>query len=68
MGAPMNIFRYIGNFAVKVIIFSVLIYGINIIGASNGLHIPINYFTAIFTGVLGTPALLVLIAIDIFLV
>jgi inhibitor of the pro-sigma K processing machinery len=67
-GAPMKILRSAGAIVVKMIVFSIVIYGINVIGGGSGIHIPINYFTVLFTGFLGFPALLVLLAIDSFLI
>ena len=53
---------------IKKIIFSVLfIYGYNIIASSLGYIIPINVFTVLIFTILGFPAFVSLIAIQIFI-
>ncbi|MYL34396.1 pro-sigmaK processing inhibitor BofA [Pontibacillus yanchengensis] len=65
-GAPMKPVRFIANGAVKVVIGVLFLFFFNVFGASFGLHIPINAFTAIISGFLGIPGLASLIAIHLF--
>ncbi|KGP71434.1 pro-sigmaK processing inhibitor BofA family protein [Pontibacillus yanchengensis] len=65
-GAPMKPVRFIANGAVKVVIGVLFLFFFNVFGASLGLHIPINAFTAIISGFLGIPGLASLIAIHLF--
>lgn len=44
-----------------------LIYIINIVGASFNFHIGLNWVTAIFTGLLGVPGVIVLILVKVLL-
>ena len=54
---------------VKLLINSVLggflIYIVNVIGGSFGFHIGLNVGTAIFTGLLGSPGVILLILIKL---
>ena len=43
------------KFLLNSILGGVLIYVINIIGEEVGFHIGLNFFTAIFVGILGIP-------------
>lgn len=50
VGAPVKLMRFIGQSMIKVGIGVLLLFFINIIGGSFGLHIPINLFTVIVSG------------------
>lgn len=45
------------------ILGGILIYVINLIGASYNFHIGLNIFTAIFVGILGVPGAVLLIVL-----
>lgn len=45
----------------------ILIYIINIVGASWGFHIGLNFVTAIFTGLLGVPGVIFLVILKLVL-
>lgn len=45
----------------------ILIYIINIVGASWGVHIGLNFVTAIFTGLLGVPGVIFLVILKLVL-
>lgn len=47
--------KVIGKLVLNSIIGGVIIYIINLVGASFGFHIGLNAFTAIFVGILGIP-------------
>lgn len=59
------------KFIVKLLINSVigviLLYVINLVGAMWGLHIGINFITAIFVGILGIPGAVLLMVLKIFM-
>lgn len=65
-GAPLKPMKLIGNGAVRVVIGVLFIFFFNVFGASVGLHIPINVYTALVTGLLGLPGLASLVAIHMF--
>lgn len=44
-----------------------LIYLINLIGGLFGFHIGLNYITAIFTGILGVPGVILLVILKVIL-
>lgn len=65
-GAPLNPMKWLANGAVKVVIGVLLLFFVNVFGASIGLHVPINVFTAIISGFLGIPGLASLVALQLF--
>lgn len=67
-GAPLKPLRYLGNGAIKVVIGVLFLFFFNVFGASLGVHIPINVFTAMISGFLGLPGLASLAAIQLFVV
>lgn len=44
-----------------------MIYLINLIGGLFNFHIGLNYITAIFTGILGVPGVILLVVLKIIL-
>ncbi len=52
---------------INSILGGILIYIINIIGANFNFHIGLNIITAIFTGVLGIPGVILLVIIKMIL-
>ena len=61
----MNVLKII-KLIFNSILGGVLIYFINQIGASFGLHIGLNLSTSVFIGVFGIPGALLLILLKIF--
>lgn len=59
------------KFVVKLLINSIigviLLYVINLVGTMWGLHIGINFITAIFVGILGIPGAVLLMVLKIFM-
>lgn len=47
---------------------ALLIYLINLIGMTFNFHIGLNYITAIFTGILGVPGVILLVILKVILV
>ncbi|MDC3415252.1 pro-sigmaK processing inhibitor BofA family protein [Aquibacillus sp. 3ASR75-11] len=66
VGAPIKPVKLLGNSAVKLVIGVLMLFFFNVFGASIGLHVPINLFTAIIIGFLGIPGLASLTALNIF--
>ncbi|MBB6454378.1 inhibitor of the pro-sigma K processing machinery [Salirhabdus euzebyi] len=66
-GLPVNALRFVSQGVVKILIGALLLFFLNVFGASIGLHIPINLFTTVITGFLGISGLASLSAIHIFL-
>ena len=56
---------------IKLLLNSVLggflIYIINVVGSSYGFHIGLNVWTAVFTGILGVPGVVVLVLIRLMI-
>lgn len=46
---------------------ALLIYLINLIGMTFNFHIGLNYITAIFTGILGVPGVVLLVILKVIL-
>lgn len=67
-GAPLKPLRFLGSGAIKVVIGVLFLFFFNVFGASVGIHIPINVFTAFVSGFLGLPGLASLAAIQLFVV
>ncbi|WEG12756.1 pro-sigmaK processing inhibitor BofA family protein [Pullulanibacillus sp. KACC 23026] len=67
-GTALKPFRFIGSLVVKLLIGGLLLFFLNILGTSIGLHIPINAITTVITGILGLPGLAALVVIKLFMV
>jgi inhibitor of the pro-sigma K processing machinery len=67
LGAPIKPLRFIGQGMIKLIIGALFLFFLNAFGSVFDYHIPINIVTASVSGFLGIPGLLVLIAIDVFI-
>ncbi|KGX85647.1 pro-sigmaK processing inhibitor BofA family protein [Pontibacillus litoralis] len=68
VGTPLRPMKYIANGAIKVVIGVFILFFFNVFGASIGLHVPINVYTASVSGLLGIPGLMSLVAIQMFVV
>ncbi|MBM7572481.1 pro-sigmaK processing inhibitor BofA family protein [Aquibacillus albus] len=66
VGAPLKPMQFLAQGSVKLVIGVLFLFFFNVFGASIGLHIPINVFTAIIAGFLGLPGLASLTALHIF--
>ncbi len=64
VGTPFKPLKILGRFSVKLIIGAVLLYIVNIVGGTYGLHIPINPSTTLVSGILGIPGVAALIVIQ----
>ncbi|WP_017729632.1 pro-sigmaK processing inhibitor BofA family protein [Halalkalibacterium ligniniphilum] len=67
VGAPLKPLRFIGQAAMKVLIGVLLLFFLNTFGSLIGLHIPINGVTATVSGFLGIPGLVLLVAVQQFI-
>ena len=52
---------------INSILGGVLIYIVNIVGASFNFHVGLNFGTAIFTGLLGIPGVVVLVLVKVLI-
>ncbi len=66
VGAPVKPMRWLMHGTVKLVIGVLFLFFFNAFGASIGLHLPINIFTAVIAGFLGIPGLVSLTALHIF--
>ncbi len=60
-------FKNILKIAINSILGGALIFIINIIGGNFNFHIGLNFFTAIFVGVLGVPGAMLLIILKLLI-
>ncbi|MGP4038944.1 pro-sigmaK processing inhibitor BofA family protein [Gracilibacillus sp. D59] len=67
-GIPVNLIKGSGQVVMKVTLGILFLFFFNLFGASFGLHIPINVFTAVIVGVLGIPGIACLTAINVFVI
>ncbi|MGN8648304.1 pro-sigmaK processing inhibitor BofA family protein [Gracilibacillus sp. HCP3S3_G5_1] len=67
-GIPVNLVKGSGQVVMKVTIGVLFLFFFNLFGASFGLYIPINVFTAGIVGVLGIPGIACLTAIHVFVI
>lgn len=67
VGAPLKPMRLIARGAVRVVIGVLVLFFFNVFGATLGLHLPINIYTAVIIGLLGIPGLASLTAMHIFI-
>ncbi|NHM33938.1 pro-sigmaK processing inhibitor BofA family protein [Neobacillus terrae] len=63
-GAPFKPLRFIGQFAVKLLIGALFLFFLNAAGNRYGIHVPINFATSAVSGFLGIPGLAALVAIQ----
>jgi len=67
VGAPIKPIRFIGQGAVKLMIGALFLFFLNAFGSLIDYHIPINLVTASVSGFLGLPGVVLLIAIEQFI-
>ena len=67
IGAPVKPMKFIGQTSIKLVIGVLLLFFLNVFGAGLGLHIPINLFTALVSGLLGIFGIGSLVAIHLFI-
>ncbi|MCT8136346.1 pro-sigmaK processing inhibitor BofA family protein [Anaerobacillus sp. CMMVII] len=67
LGAPMKPLRFIGQGMIKLIIGALFLFFLNAFGTVFDYHLPINLVTASVSGFLGIPGLIVLVAIDLYI-
>ena len=59
--------KHIFKLLINSILGGVLIYIVNIVGASFNFHVGLNFGTAIFTGLLGIPGVVVLVLVKVLI-
>ncbi len=67
IGAPLRSMKLIGQASVKLVIGALLLFFLNVFGANFGIHVPINLFTALISGLLGIFGIASLVAIHVFI-
>lgn len=67
VGAPVKPMKLLGQGSVKLVIGVLLLFFVNVFGANFGIHVPINLFTALVSGILGLFGVASLVAIHIFI-
>lgn len=66
IGAPVKPMKLIGQGSVKLVIGVLILFFVNIFGANFGIHVPINLFTALISGLLGIFGVVSLVLIQVF--
>lgn len=59
--------KHIIKLLINSVLGGLLIYIVNIVGASFNFHIGLNFGTAIFTGLLGVPGVVVLVLVKLLI-
>lgn len=59
--------KHIIKLLINSVLGGVLIYIVNVVGASFNFHIGLNIGTAIFTGILGVPGVVVLVLVKLLI-
>ena len=59
--------RHILKLLLNSVLGGFLIYIVNVVGDSFGFHIGLNWATAIFSGLLGVPGVVVLVLVKAFI-
>ncbi|ARI75481.1 pro-sigmaK processing inhibitor BofA family protein [Halobacillus mangrovi] len=67
VGLPSAPIKWVGQLLTRLIVAVILLFFVNLFGAQFGLHVPINGFTAVVSGLLGVPGVLSLAAIHLWL-
>lgn len=67
VGAPIKPIRFFGQVAVKLMVGALFLFFLNAFGTLFDYYIPINFITAAISGFLGIPGLLLLIAVEQFI-
>lgn len=67
VGAPLRSMKWLGQFGAKLVISVILLFFINVFGASLGWHIPINIFTVVVGSIFGIFGIVSLLLLQILL-
>ncbi|WP_158738353.1 pro-sigmaK processing inhibitor BofA family protein [Alteribacillus sp. YIM 98480] len=67
LGGGMKAFRWTGGIFVRLIIGALALFFLNAFGSAVGYHLPINAFTVMVSGLLGIPGVVMLVAVDLFI-
>ena len=59
--------KHIVKLLINSLLGGLVIYIVNVIGASFGFHIGLNTVTAIFVGILGVPGVVVLVLVKLLI-
>lgn len=68
VGVPFKPMKWIGKFAIRLIIGAVVLFLVNTVGNQFGLHIPINAPTTLAAGLLGIPGVAALVVIQTWII
>ncbi|MBU8908401.1 pro-sigmaK processing inhibitor BofA family protein [Desertibacillus haloalkaliphilus] len=68
IGAPIKPLRWLGQGAIKLMIGALFLFFLNAFGSMIDYHIPINLVTASVSGFLGIPGVVLLIALEQFII
>ncbi|RSL29261.1 pro-sigmaK processing inhibitor BofA [Salibacterium salarium] len=67
IGGGKKPFKWAGGFLVRLIIGALALFFLNAFGSVLDYHLPINLVTVFVSGILGIPGVLMLVAVDIFI-
>ncbi|SEO39372.1 inhibitor of the pro-sigma K processing machinery [Amphibacillus marinus] len=58
--------KWLSKLVIKVVIGAILLFFLNLVSGTIGLHIPINLFTSTLVGILGLPGILALSSLQLY--
>ncbi|SDC72528.1 pro-sigmaK processing inhibitor BofA family protein [Shouchella lonarensis] len=67
VGAPMKPMRFIGRVLIRVIVAMLCLFLVNSLTGLTGFFLPINIMTSLTVAFLGLPGLLLLVAVQQFI-
>ncbi|MFZ4453987.1 pro-sigmaK processing inhibitor BofA family protein [Salibacterium aidingense] len=67
LGGGKKPIKWAGGILVKLVIGALALFFLNAFGSAVDYHLPINAVTVSVSGLLGIPGILMLVAVDIFI-
>ncbi|ALC83235.1 MULTISPECIES: pro-sigmaK processing inhibitor BofA family protein [Bacillus] len=59
--------KFIGVISIKLAVGALLLFCVNMLGSSIGIHVPINFVTTGISGLLGIPGIAALVIVEQFI-
>ncbi|SFE64057.1 pro-sigmaK processing inhibitor BofA family protein [Alteribacillus iranensis] len=67
LGPSTKWMKWTGSIFVRLVVGAVALFLLNVFGGVFEYHLPINLFTVSVSGLLGFPGVLMLVAVDLFI-
>ncbi|RSL29351.1 pro-sigmaK processing inhibitor BofA [Salibacterium salarium] len=68
IGGGKKSFKWVGSILVRLIVGALALFFLNAFGSAFDYHLPINLVTVLISGLLGIPGVLMLVAVDLFII